>query len=69
MLAKVFDAARADIDKPIPPRIATAAINARAVICSDKNATPPNAAITGTESCKVAARVAVSRASAAYQIT
>ena len=68
MRVKIFDAARADTDKPIPPRITTEEINKRTVICSDKNATPPRAAIIGTESCTVAARVAVSRLSTAYQM-
>jgi len=41
--------------------------SSRSVGGSRRNATPPAAAITGTESWKSAARVAVSEGSAAYQ--
>lgn len=67
--AKTFDPVLADTDKPIPPRIAAEEINKRQVISSDKNITPPRAAMTGTASCTVAARVAVNPVSAAYQMT
>src|SRR5471032_1364684 len=53
----------------IPPRIVAEAAARRGVITSDRNATPPNAAISGTDNCTVAARMAVSLLSAAYQMT
>ena len=51
------------------PRIATEAKASRGVIASDSSNTPPNAAISGTYSCTVAARMAESPGSAAYQMT
>ena len=53
----------------IPPRIVADAAARRGVIASERNATPPNAAISGTDNCTVAARMAVSLLSAAYQMT
>ena len=52
-----------------PPSVAADAINSRNVTSSDSNMTPPIAAITGTDSCTVAALVAARPRSAAYQIT
>lgn len=51
-----------------PPRVATDANNSRVVTSSDMNATPPRAAIAGTDSCTVAALVAASPFIASYQI-
>src|ERR1700752_2922418 len=57
------------IASAIPPRMkAPARINLNE-ISSARNATPPHAASTGTESCTIAARVAVRPRRAAYQIT
>ena len=53
----------------MPPRIATDARASRGVTASDRNSTPPTAAISGTDSCTVAARSADSPGSAAYQMT
>src|SRR5713101_2114301 len=53
----------------MPPRIAAEAAARRGVIASDRNTTPPNAAISGTDNCTVAARMADSPFSAAYQMT
>ena len=52
-----------------PPRIAAEASSSRRVTGSDRRMTPPKAAITGTESWTVAARLAVSPLRAAYQTT
>src|SRR5580704_6416487 len=53
----------------MPPRIAVEAAIRRGVIASDRNTTPPNAAISGTDNCTVAARMAESLRSAPYQMT
>src|SRR5580698_184486 len=53
----------------MPPRIAVEATVRRGVIASDRNTTPPNAAISGTDNCTVAARMAESLRNAAYQMT
>ncbi len=50
------------------PRMTMLAISSRSVIFSDRKATPPAAASTGTESCTRAARVAERSRRAAYQI-
>ena len=42
-----------------PPKVAIEARVSRIEISSESNATPPNAAIAGTDSCTVAARVSV----------
>ena len=52
-----------------PPNVATDATTRRKVSGSESNNTPPMAAIAGTDSCTVAALVAASPRSAAYQIT
>ncbi len=53
----------------MPPRIATDASSKRPVIGSANSTAPPNAAIAGTLSYTMAACVALSDGSAAYQIT
>src|SRR5438093_6644380 len=52
-----------------PPRIIVAARTSRVEISSERKPIPPRAASTGTASCTVAARVAVSPRSAAYHTT
>ena len=52
----------------MPPMIATAAASRRNVNGSPRNSTPPNAAMTGTLSCTVAAVVDFICGSAVYQI-
>ena len=58
-----FSSARAT-----PPRISNEAITSRGVTASAIRSTPARAASTGTESCTVAAAVAVSPGRAAYHI-
>ena len=56
------------ITNAIPPRIAAEAINRRNVMASPRKMMPPTPAMTGTQSCTVAALVAFSPRKAAYQI-
>ena len=52
--------------RAIPPSTRTPARTIRVVKASPSSTTPPTAAIGGTLSCTIAARVALSRGSAAY---
>ena len=54
--------------KVTPPRIAPVAETSLHVICSPKNTTPATAAMIGTVSCTIAARVVVKLRKAMYQI-
>ncbi|KAF1858383.1 hypothetical protein Lal_00014891 [Lupinus albus] len=61
--------ARSVSTSAIPPRIAATATASRAVNASSSHSVPATAAITGTDSCTLAACSADSPRSAAYQIT